>query len=112
MFSALLKTKVLSACAAASALLLFAGLVAIVASHGRLTPPLALHLGPNGADLFGSIRGLYAIWALGATIAATNTFLGIRLYRTLRPFTYLLFGTTALIAALLLGVIGTIVRLN
>jgi hypothetical protein len=107
-----LRSRVLLACAAVSAALLLAALVIIIANAGGLVDPLVLHVGGRGADLFGSVAGLYGLWGLGLAILVVNAFLGVRLYRSIRPLTYVFFGANVFLAVLLLVAIGTIVSLN
>lgn len=108
----LLKSRVLLACVGISALLLFAALVAVIASIGSLSSPVVFHMNADGADLFGSPSGLVWLWLLGLAMVTVNSLLGLRFFESVRSLTYALFGANVVVGILLLIAIGTIVSLN
>ncbi|PIP30123.1 hypothetical protein COX26_00420 [Candidatus Jorgensenbacteria bacterium CG23_combo_of_CG06-09_8_20_14_all_54_14] len=106
------RSRFLLACAGVSIALLLVSLTLVLVSVGNLEPPLVLHIGESGADLFGGVGSLYCLWGLGVVMVLVNTALGVRLFSSARALSYALLAGNVPIAILLLIAIGTIVSLN
>ncbi|MFH1162334.1 MAG: hypothetical protein V1696_03650 [Candidatus Jorgensenbacteria bacterium] len=95
-----------------SAILLLVSLLLVLANVGGLEPPLVLHMGENGVDLFGGAGSLYGLWGLGVVMVLVNAALGARLFNSARSISYALFAGNVPIAILLLIAINNIISLN
>lgn len=108
-----LKEKTLAALAGVSVLLLLSSFIVISRNVADLPSSIIIHFDSiNGVDRFGEKTDLWNIWFMVALFSIINFFLGFRLFFRERIFTYILFGTNAFLAFLLLVIAATIVAVN